>query len=171
MVKGTWSERNIGGEATGSTDDTSDSSSDSSDSTANQTGDVEIENKFNDFTSYWDATEGEETYKISPDNPDVRIYISRQILPEDDEENEADEDAESNIAGLDDPDITKENTTSIQIDNGESLLAHKSTDTNVDEKLKTILNSSTSTNSSPTTHTTGNKKSTNKATNTKKKSK
>ena len=96
-----------------------------------------IENKYNEMESYW--TPAETQREMNPDNPDVKIFISREIVKDSEEEGEEGDgtemtveeaaDINRNLAELfaKDKDITNENTTVIKM-NGEHVLAMNAID-------------------------------------------
>lgn len=98
-----------------------------------ETEDEPVENKFNEYTSYWDAKDQE--FKMSTDTPTVRIFISREIVPDEMPE-EAEEieltDAEKishdmSVVYQMTPDITPRNSTVVKLE-GKQVLAMNAID-------------------------------------------
>lgn len=109
--------------------------------TTEETEDGPVENKYNDMDPYW--TPKEQEREFSSDTPDVRIYISREIVPESTEEGEeGTEGEEGKVTTLDeaieinrnlaeiysqDPDINNNNTSVVKL-KGEQILAMNAID-------------------------------------------
>lgn len=94
-----------------------------------------VENKFNEYTSYWDPKEQE--FKMSTDTPVVRIFISREVVPELDEDGEMKDTIDLEeaaklthdmaVAYQENPDINSKNSTVVKLD-GEQVLAMNAID-------------------------------------------
>ena len=128
MVEGTWKERGIRSPSSDTSTEGTEGEEDINDITANASGDKEIVNKFNDFTHYWADEETKDEHRMSGDTPDVRIYISRQVIPEDVEESLPNEEGESYIRRGEDPDFNRNNTVALRDENGNYIYGHKELD-------------------------------------------
>lgn len=101
----------------------------------NEQEDGPVENKFNDYTAYWDPLE--EKFVMSTDTPTVRIYISREIVPDTVEGEEDTQELDEALATVEashdmsvvyqNKDINNNNTTVVNL-NDEQILAMNAID-------------------------------------------
>ena len=104
------------------------------------TEDEPIENKYNEFTHYWSPED--EKMVMSSDTPTVRIFISHEIVPDEELEDvmEVDEAAAKsyNRKAFNTLNKLDKSKNAIVRVNNKDVVAHKSIDTDIDSKLKSL---------------------------------